>query len=56
MWLYPWLTYLAMAAIVVVVGSMYFIEGSRSQLFLSFISLAVVAGAYMIRKRRAAPA
>ena len=52
MWLYPWLTYLAMAAIVVVVGSMYFIAGSRSQLVLSFISLAVVVGAYQLRKRR----
>jgi GABA permease len=54
MWLYPWLTYLAMAAIVVVVGSMYFIEGSRSQMLLSFISLAFVTGAYALRRRRGA--
>jgi GABA permease len=52
MWLYPWLTYLAMIAIVVVVGSMYFIEDSRSQLVLSLVSLAVVVAAYMWRKRR----
>lgn len=52
MWLFPWLTYLAMIAIVVVVGSMYFIEDSRSQLVFSLISLAVVAGAYVLRKRR----
>jgi GABA permease len=59
MWLYPWLTYLAMIAIVVVVGSMYFIKDSRSQLVLSLLSLAVVIGAYALRKRRqkaAAPA
>ena len=54
MWLFPWLTYLAMAAIVVVVGSMYFIAGSRSQLLLSFISLAVVVIAYQLRKRSGA--
>ena len=35
---------------------MYFIEGSRSQLLLSFISLAVVIGAYELRKRRGAAA
>jgi GABA permease len=52
MWLYPWLTYLAMIAIVVVVGSMYFIEDSRSQLVLSLVSLAVVVAAYVSRKRR----
>jgi GABA permease len=54
MWLYPWLTYLAMTAIVVVVGSMYFIEDSRSQLLLSLLSLAVVVTAYVVRKRRQA--
>jgi GABA permease len=52
MWLYPGLTYLAMIAIVAVVGSMYFIEDSRSQLVLSLVSLAVVVAAYVWRKRR----
>jgi GABA permease len=59
MWLYPWLTYLAMIAIVVVIGSMYFIKDSRSQLLLSLLALAVAIGAYALRKRRqkaAAPA
>jgi GABA permease len=55
MWLYPWLTYLAMVGIVVVVASMYFIKDSRSQLVLSFVSLAVVVAAYLMRKRRGAP-
>ena len=52
MWLYPWLTYLAMAAIVVVVASMFFIDGTRSQFVLSFLSLAAVIGAYLWRRRR----
>jgi GABA permease len=59
MWLYPFLTYLAMIAIVVVIGSMYFIKDSRSQLLLSLLALAVAIGAYALRKRRqkaAAPA
>jgi GABA permease len=51
MWLFPWLTYLTMIAIVAVVGSMYFIKDSRSQLVFSLISLAVVAGAYVLRER-----
>ena len=54
MWLYPWLTYLTMAGIVVVVGSMYFIDDTRSQLLFSLGSLAVVIAAYQLRKRRAA--
>jgi L-asparagine transporter-like permease len=41
-----------MIAIVVVVGSMYFIKDSRSQLVLSLLSLAVVIAAYAVRKRR----
>ncbi len=54
MWLYPWLTYLTMAGIVVVVGSMYFIEDTRSQLLFSLGSLVVVIAAYQLRKRRGA--
>jgi GABA permease len=56
MWMYPWLTYLTIVAIIVVIGSMYFIHASRSQLLLSLISLAVVIGAYFILKRRREPA
>ena len=54
MWLYPWLTYLTMAGIIVVVGSMYFIEDTRSQLLFSLGSLVVVIVAYHLRKRRGA--
>ena len=31
MWAYPYLTYLAIAAIVVVVASMWFVDGGRSR-------------------------
>jgi GABA permease len=53
MWLFPYLSYLTLFAIGVVVASMYFVEGSRSQLLLSFVSLGVVVGAYAVRARRA---
>ena len=52
MWGYPWLTWLVIAAIVVVVGSMAFVDEVRSQLWWSLGSLAIVLGAYAIRARR----
>jgi GABA permease len=52
MWGYPWLTYLVIAAIVVVIGSMAFVDDVRSQLWWSLGSLAVVLGAYVLRSRR----
>jgi GABA permease len=51
MWGYPWLSYLVIAAIVVVIGSMAFVDDVRSQLWWSLGSLAVVLGAYAIRAR-----
>jgi GABA permease len=51
MWGYPWLTYLVIAAIVVVIGSMAFVDEVRSQLWWSLGSLAVVLGAYALRAR-----
>jgi GABA permease len=51
MWGYPWLTYLVIAAIVVVIGSMAFVDDVRSQLWWSLGSLAVVLGAYALRAR-----
>src|SRR4051795_5595379 len=42
MWAYPWLTWLVMAAIVVVIGSMAFVGDVRDQLWWSLGSLAVV--------------
>jgi GABA permease len=42
MWAFPWLTYLAIAAMVAVIASMALVKDVRSQLLPSFISLAVV--------------
>jgi|SRR5215208_5746366 len=42
MWGYPFLTWLAIAAIVVVIGSMAFVDDVRDQLWWSLGSLAVV--------------
>ena len=54
MWLFPWLTYLAIAAMVAVIASMAFIDDVRSQLIPSFISLAVVLAAAWLRYRHVA--
>ena len=62
MWGFPWLTYLSMAAIVVVIVSMAFVDDVRSQLPASLGSLAVVGvaawwrGRSRARERRPAPA
>jgi len=52
MWGYPWLTWIVIVAIVVVIGSMAFVEDVRSQLWWSLGSLAVVFGAYWLRTIR----
>jgi GABA permease len=49
MWAYPFLTWLVIAAIVVVIGSMAFVDDVRDQLWWSLGSLAVVLGAAWIR-------
>src|SRR3954452_21226843 len=51
MWLYPYLTYFAIAAMVVVIGSMALVEDVRGQLIPSFISLIVVFAAYWFKSR-----
>src|SRR4051812_28389335 len=50
MWLYPYLTWFAIAAIVVVIGSMAFVADVRSQLWYGLVSVAVVLVAYFIRR------
>jgi GABA permease len=42
MWAYPFLTWLVIAAIVIVIGSMAFVDETRDQLWWSLASLAVV--------------
>jgi GABA permease len=49
MWLYPWLTWIAIAAIVVVIGSMAWVDDVRDQLWWSLGSLAVVLAAAWFR-------
>src|SRR3954453_6957191 len=53
MWACPWLTYLAIAAMVAVIASMAFVDDVRAQLIPSFISLALVLAAGWWRSRRA---
>jgi GABA permease len=54
MWCFPWLTYLAIAAMVAVIVSMALVEDVRSQLIPSFLSLAVVLAAAYLRYRQPA--
>jgi len=52
MWAFPWLSYLVVFGITVVIASMAFVEEVRSQLYLGLLSVAVVLGAYWLRARR----
>ena len=53
MWFYPVLTLLTIAAMLGVIISMGLQEDTRSQLFLSLLSLAVVLAAYPLSRRLA---
>ena len=55
MWGFPWLSYLVIAGILVVIASMAFVAEVRSQLYLGLLSFAVVLGAYWLRVRRGSP-
>jgi GABA permease len=50
MWLYPYLTWFTIAAIVVVIGSMAFVGDVRSQLWLGLLSVGVVLIAYFVKR------
>jgi GABA permease len=52
MWGFPWLTYLAIVAMVAVIGSMALVKDVRSQLIPSLISLVVVLVAAWWHGRR----
>jgi gamma-aminobutyrate permease len=54
MWLFPWLSYAAVAGIVLVFASMLFREAERVQLGASALSAAVVLGCFFWRRRRRA--
>ena len=52
---FPVLTLATIAAMVAVLAMMAFQEEARSQLILSLMSLAVVIGAYFLKKRSLSP-
>jgi GABA permease len=51
MWGFPWLSYLVVFGIAIVIASMAFVEEVRSQLYLGLLSVAVVLGAFWLRTR-----
>ena len=55
MWLYPWLTYLSIAAIVSVLIAMFVIPAQRPLLIASLVSLGVILVAYVIRRYAGPP-
>ncbi|MFG1791175.1 amino acid permease [Nocardia sp. NPDC049149] len=55
MWGYPYLTYVTIIALVVVLISMLCGEATRPQLLMSSVSLAVVLAAYLVRARWRGP-
>ena len=51
MWFYPWGSWLVVAAILAVLVAMAFTPGLASQLYASVACLAVVVGAFFVRRR-----
>ncbi|WP_344425612.1 amino acid permease [Amycolatopsis minnesotensis] len=54
MWLFPWLSYATIALMVTVILAMAFLPASRSQFWLSAVTLALILIAYQFRKRHGA--
>ena len=52
MWLYPYLTIFVIVVFVAIIASMGIIETTRSQLYLSLLSLGLVVGSYFLIRRR----
>ncbi|WSQ15042.1 amino acid permease [Streptomyces sp. NBC_01231] len=48
MWGYPYLSWITLVGILVVVGSMLLVPEARSQLYLSVLSLAVILATYLV--------
>ena len=53
-WLFPWLSYLTIAAMVAVTIAMALTPALASQLWFSLLTLAVAVAAYLVVKRRRA--
>jgi L-asparagine transporter-like permease len=54
MWFFPWLSYLAIAAMIAMLVAMSTVPDLRSQLWASLISVAVALIAYAIKRARTA--
>ncbi|MGW4393855.1 amino acid permease [Amycolatopsis nivea] len=54
MWLFPWLSYATIALMAAVILAMAFLPTTRSQFWLSAVTLALILIAYQFRKRRPA--
>ncbi|WP_212755296.1 amino acid permease [Flexivirga aerilata] len=52
MWLFPWLSYLTIALMAVVILAMAFMDKTRSQFWLSLVTLAVILAVYEWWSRR----
>ncbi|WP_050788441.1 amino acid permease [Amycolatopsis sp. AA4] len=52
MWLFPWLSYATIALMAAVILAMAFLPTTRSQFWLSAVTLALILIAYQFRKRR----
>ncbi|MFI1620755.1 amino acid permease [Streptomyces lydicus] len=52
MWFFPWLSRLTIALMALVIGAMAFLPDSRSQFWLSLLTVAVVLAGYELRRRR----
>jgi len=55
MWLFPWLTYLSIAAMVAVLIAMFVIPAQRPLLIASVIALVVILVAYLLRRQFGPP-
>lgn len=52
MWLFPWLSYLVAAILIIVLVSMALTPGLASQFYASLVCLLVVVGGYLYRRTR----
>jgi GABA permease len=55
MWLYPWLTYLSIAAMTAVLIAMFVIPAQRPLLIASVVALVVILVAYLLRRQFGPP-
>lgn len=49
MWLFPWLSYLTIAAMAIVIVAMAFLSDTRKEFFISLVTVVVILVAYQVR-------